>query len=1356
MASKYTAGVASLVLAIDRQDIISLNTIVRDDQKNLKVWVSKTNNFTPDSGNLLWDAEGLQATITNLEVEKTHYFRYALTSALDPTIFTISSQYSFIPKANITAIATDLPPNPLGISVSAAISTIIVTLPSSTVSGVSQSTDYNYSDYAAGTLRTNASSTHKSTVVYGIKANSLLQAVAFSAVQDSVLGEFEDKKIFTLPAEAGTIYALFFKYRNKAGRLSAGAEGPFMCETGLDMQKFLDMMANQITEGQLYKGLQSRISSVDRGEKRVAVEVSQLSDQYTVKIDNAGHVAGFGLSNTSSLTGPNGLTLSDGSPFSEFGVVADRFWVAAPAVVGSTAPTENWHGRVWVDTSGIGLNEGLIGGVTVVYNTYSPSIHNPITYASDSTYHYWELKTKTQLDKLQVDIGGYTNRGAWSATATYALKDYVYDLDSNVYYVCIKAYTPSTITNLATKNADKVGNFTATGTFAVDKTLYITGTETILTQANGGGKDSALKLGASYKSSGTFYYITSVSGSVFVLSLTRGGKPISTGIKSTTKYWSETKDPLGVVTGGEWISVPKSDMFPFIVNTTARTRLDTTGNPSVTIPPGVYINNAFIEDASITNAKIANAAIDSAKISELTASKIKGGTIDADLINAGALTVGKLDLQSLRNNINITWALAMPRLSTTAVERTVTLAKGIYEIIIYSSFYKEDTFSTSDGAVTEQATIVAEVSGIGGATCTGYGQWAKEVDSTKFEGKLTSKAGTVNSGSITISNVSGSGYIGDSGGSWSFSVTPTASGGTTTLTNDKVDGVAGKSQTVRLNTALTQVNRAQFNVTTAGDYTFRLNSPTLPSGTWLHAGTLSLLNYLSSAGAATHTLTIASSVNEGATLTGTLATTNIDAGTGYQWKIIHTGTVSNNSHYEEIAGGLTIGSNGSGTFSIKPINDKTTNPAGQAKTFTVEISKAGVGVVATSGTITVNDTSLGPTYSLAFSPGTINETDNSTTTGTVTATANAPTDGTLLYWVIKPSAGYVDNPAKYFSPTSGTITINSGSGTFTIKALEDNETTASKSFQIEVTNDIGSTITFASNPTVTVTDSSQTPGTGGSVSLSGIGNYFVTSPSASVSAGATVYFYPDGTWQAKESTGTTSSGNWFTPTTPGIGSKYWINVTSTSVTNSGGGGSHSSNLGWTQLGAMQNFYAEATGYRCVDPMTPILVDVEGTTVLAKDLQVGMQVYTMHEYTKYWDMFNIVAIQQTTKPKALVTFSDNTTLLVSTSHKFYIGNRQWKQLFDLVPGDFVASRRNGMKQITSIEDQGTGEVISIEVEDAHTYVANDMISHNIKLREASMYSAEYERAFTVQIADNASGTSATSQVVNIGGQVGTPL
>jgi hypothetical protein len=79
MASMYKAGVGSLILAIDRQDIISTNSRIRDDQRNLKVWISQTNGFTPASGNLLWDAEGLSAVIPNLAVEKTHYFRYALT-----------------------------------------------------------------------------------------------------------------------------------------------------------------------------------------------------------------------------------------------------------------------------------------------------------------------------------------------------------------------------------------------------------------------------------------------------------------------------------------------------------------------------------------------------------------------------------------------------------------------------------------------------------------------------------------------------------------------------------------------------------------------------------------------------------------------------------------------------------------------------------------------------------------------------------------------------------------------------------------------------------------------------------------------------------------------------------------------------------------------------------------------------------------------------------------------------------------------------------------------------------------------------------------------------------------------------
>jgi hypothetical protein len=46
-----------------------------------------------------------------------------------------------------------------------------------------------------------------------------------------------------------------------------------------------------------------------------------LRAQYTVKIDNAGWISGFGLSSE---------TQSDGTVISDFGVRADRFWIAAP------------------------------------------------------------------------------------------------------------------------------------------------------------------------------------------------------------------------------------------------------------------------------------------------------------------------------------------------------------------------------------------------------------------------------------------------------------------------------------------------------------------------------------------------------------------------------------------------------------------------------------------------------------------------------------------------------------------------------------------------------------------------------------------------------------------------------------------------------------------------------------------------------------------------------------------------------------------------------------------------------------------------------------------------------------------
>lgn len=78
-----------------------------------------------------------------------------------------------------------------------------------------------------------------------------------------------------------------------------------------------------------------------------ASSITGLSGKYTVKIDNAGHVSGYGLASTAN----------DATPTSEFGVRADKFWIAGAATESATAPSTGlFKGRVWRDTS---LNPAL-------------------------------------------------------------------------------------------------------------------------------------------------------------------------------------------------------------------------------------------------------------------------------------------------------------------------------------------------------------------------------------------------------------------------------------------------------------------------------------------------------------------------------------------------------------------------------------------------------------------------------------------------------------------------------------------------------------------------------------------------------------------------------------------------------------------------------------------------------------------------------------------------------------------------------------------------------------------------------------------------------------------------------------
>jgi hypothetical protein len=73
-----------------------------------------------------------------------------------------------------------------------------------------------------------------------------------------------------------------------------------------------------------------------------ATQTGELYAKYTVKVDVAGLISGYGLASTAN----------NAAPTSSFGVRANAFFVAPPAVASDTAPTTDlYDGYVWLDTS---------------------------------------------------------------------------------------------------------------------------------------------------------------------------------------------------------------------------------------------------------------------------------------------------------------------------------------------------------------------------------------------------------------------------------------------------------------------------------------------------------------------------------------------------------------------------------------------------------------------------------------------------------------------------------------------------------------------------------------------------------------------------------------------------------------------------------------------------------------------------------------------------------------------------------------------------------------------------------------------------------------------------------------------
>ena len=156
----------------------------------------------------------------------------------------------------------------------------------------------------------------------------------------------------------------------------------------------------------------------------------------------------------------------------------------------------------------------------------------------------------------------------------------------------------------------------------------------------------------------------------------------------------------------------------------------------------------------------------------------------------------------------------------------------------------------------------------------------------------------------------------------------------------------------------------------------------------------------------------------------------------------------------------------------------------------------------------------------------------------------------------------------------------------------------------------------------------------------------------------------------------------------------------------------------------------------------------GETRRAGDLGVGDWIYTRHQHRDDWAKNQVAQAEPRQQPCARVTFERSRTVVVSMSHRFlmappaavhtpvaygevsaagYVDGShdmvglalldappvdRWVRVSALTAG--TAIQGHGIVDIVAgITDIGIGPVVQLEIDDAHTYVANGLLSHNGK-------------------------------------------
>jgi Domain of unknown function (DUF1983) len=285
-----------------------------------------------------------------------------------------------------------------------------------------------------------------------------------------------------------------------------------------------------------------------------------------------------------------------------------------------------------IDTNSVGsVNERLAQQADTLNSNISSAVATVAADAAAAIFDESETRAAadsalaSQITTIQSEVDGNTaaiqSEATTRANADSALSTQITTLQSSV------AGNTSAIQTEATTRAN------------ADSALS---TQINTVQATANGNTTAIQTEATARAN--------ADGALFAqytVKIDSGGKVAGYGLASTANNTGNSSSEFAIRADRFYVAAPAgvgglSDVIPFIV-VTAPFVLN-----GVTVPAGVYIEDAFIRNGSIASAKIGNAAITNAKIADATIDNAKIANLNAGKINAGTLNTARLNIDGLK------------------------------------------------------------------------------------------------------------------------------------------------------------------------------------------------------------------------------------------------------------------------------------------------------------------------------------------------------------------------------------------------------------------------------------------------------------------------------------------------------------------------------------------------------------------------------------------------------------------------------------------------------------------------------------------------------------------------------------